>query len=36
VTLLCAPAGSGKTMLLTSWLDGGGDVAWVGVDREER
>ena len=38
LTLLCAPAGSGKTMLLSSWLrraDLPGAVAWVGVDRGE-
>jgi LuxR family transcriptional regulator, maltose regulon positive regulatory protein len=37
VTLVCAPAGSGKTMLLSSWLDGGapGPVAWVQVERDE-
>jgi LuxR family maltose regulon positive regulatory protein len=36
VVLVCAPAGSGKTMLLRSWaaeLDEG--VAWVTVDRAE-
>ena len=38
ITLLCAPAGSGKTMLLSSWLGRGnlpGPVAWVGVERGE-
>ena len=38
VTLLCAPAGSGKTMLLSSWLarrDPPGPVAWVAVERGE-
>jgi LuxR family maltose regulon positive regulatory protein len=38
VTLLCAPAGSGKTMLLSSWLGRGdppGLVAWVAVERGE-
>jgi LuxR family maltose regulon positive regulatory protein len=36
VALVCAPAGSGKTMLVSSWLaDAGGSVAWVGVEREE-
>jgi len=38
VTLICAPAGSGKTMLLSSWLrstDLPGAVAWVGVERNE-
>ncbi len=39
VTVLSAPAGSGKTMLLASWLrraDLPGPVAWVGVERDER
>jgi LuxR family maltose regulon positive regulatory protein len=38
VTLLCAPAGSGKTMLLSSWLRSAqlpGAVAWVDVERDE-
>ena len=38
VTLITAPAGSGKTMLLSSWLRGAelpGPVAWVGVERDE-
>jgi len=38
VTLVCAPAGSGKTMLVSSWLAAAeleGGVAWVGVEREE-
>src|SRR3712207_198376 len=38
VTLVCAPAGSGKTMLLASWLHSAqpqAAVAWVGVEREE-
>jgi LuxR family maltose regulon positive regulatory protein len=38
VTLLCAPAGSGKTMLLSSWLrsrEPPGVVAWVQVERDE-
>ena len=38
VTLLCAPAGSGKTMLLVSWLrhaDLPGPVAWLTVERDE-
>jgi LuxR family transcriptional regulator, maltose regulon positive regulatory protein len=36
VKLVCAPAGSGKTMLLSSWLAGaGGPLAWVGIEREE-
>ncbi len=39
VTLLSAPAGSGKTVLLRSWIadTGLGDrVAWVSVDRDEQ
>jgi LuxR family maltose regulon positive regulatory protein len=36
VALVCAPAGSGKTMLVSSWLaHAGAGVAWVGVEREE-
>ena len=38
VTLISAPAGSGKTMLLSSWLESGriqDPVAWVSVDRGE-
>jgi LuxR family maltose regulon positive regulatory protein len=35
VTLISAPAGSGKTMLVSTWLNGGRDVAWVGVERDE-
>ena len=38
VILLCAPAGSGKTVLLRSWAasDGSGDrVAWTSVERGE-
>ena len=35
MTLISAPAGSGKTMLVTSWLDDADAVAWVGVDRGE-
>jgi LuxR family transcriptional regulator, maltose regulon positive regulatory protein len=38
VTLISAPAGSGKTMLLSSWLRTAkrpGAVAWVGVERDE-
>src|ERR671938_1359821 len=38
VTLVCAPAGSGKTMLLASWLRSAelpGPVAWVNVERDE-
>src|SRR5919108_3422555 len=39
VTLVCGPAGSGKTMLLASWLRGLRPpvaVAWVDVERDER
>ena len=39
VTLVSAPAGSGKTVLLRSWVDEVGladHVAWVTVDRGER
>ena len=37
VTLVCAPAGSGKTVLLRSWAAGRDDaLAWVTVDRDER
>jgi LuxR family transcriptional regulator, maltose regulon positive regulatory protein len=37
VTLLCAPAGSGKSVLVSSWLAEAapGPVAWVGVERNE-
>jgi LuxR family maltose regulon positive regulatory protein len=38
VTLVCAPAGSGKTMLLSSWLRSAplpGVPAWVAVERDE-
>jgi LuxR family transcriptional regulator, maltose regulon positive regulatory protein len=38
VTLISAPAGSGKTMLLSSWLrsvEPPGPVAWVSVGRDE-
>ena len=38
VTLVAAPAGSGKTMLVSSWLRGPtapSAVAWVSVDRDE-
>ena len=38
VTLISAPAGSGKTMLVSSWLRSAeppGAVAWVGVERDE-
>ena len=39
VTLISAPAGSGKTVLLRSWIDDAGlreRVAWVSVERGER
>jgi LuxR family maltose regulon positive regulatory protein len=36
VVLICAPAGSGKTMLLHSWASNLERVAWVTVDRNER
>src|SRR5271166_6045079 len=39
VILVCAPAGSGKTMLLSSWLEAAGlqdQVPWVSVGRGER
>jgi LuxR family maltose regulon positive regulatory protein len=39
VVLLCAPAGSGKTALLRSWMESEGladRVAWVSVERAER
>jgi LuxR family maltose regulon positive regulatory protein len=39
VVVLCAPAGSGKTALLRSWVESdapAGPVAWVSVDRGER
>ena len=37
VTLVCAPAGSGKTVLLRSWAaEEDGAVAWVTVERGER
>jgi LuxR family transcriptional regulator, maltose regulon positive regulatory protein len=38
VTLVCAPAGSGKTMLVRSWLESRGPsmpVAWTAVPSEE-
>ena len=36
VLLVCAPAGSGKTVLLRSWAEGlSGRVAWVSVERDE-
>jgi LuxR family maltose regulon positive regulatory protein len=39
VTLVSAPAGSGKTVLLRSWVDAAGfgeRTAWVAVERDER
>src|SRR5246127_705297 len=39
VTLVCAPAGSGKTVLLRSWIDQaslGDHTGWVSVERDER
>lgn len=39
VTLLSAPAGSGKTVLLRTWIDDAGlraRTAWVQVERQER
>jgi len=39
VTLVCAPAGSGKTMLLRSWIDHanlGDHTGWVSVEHDER
>ena len=39
VVLVCAPAGSGKTMLLRSWLDAAGlseQTAWAAVEQGER
>jgi len=39
VTLLSAPAGSGKTVLLRSWIEAAGletRTAWVSVERDER
>ncbi len=37
VALVCAPAGSGKTVLLQSWAEEAGDrVAWVSVEPGER
>src|SRR5436190_10345712 len=37
VTLLCAPAGSGKSALLRSWAaESGTAVAWVTVEQGER
>lgn len=39
ITLVSAPAGSGKTVLLRSWIDAvglGERTAWVSVERDER
>lgn len=36
VTLVSAPAGFGKTSLLTAWLGSGQPVAWVSLDERER
>lgn len=39
VTVVSGPAGSGKTVLVSSWLAGGGwpgPVVWVAVERDER
>ena len=37
VTVVCAPAGSGKTVLLRSWAEETDDaVAWVTVERHQR
>ena len=39
VVLVCAPAGSGKTVLLRSWIEAAGlenQVGWVSVERAER
>jgi LuxR family maltose regulon positive regulatory protein len=39
VTLVCAPAGSGKSVLLRSWIDHanlGDHTGWVSVERDER
>jgi LuxR family maltose regulon positive regulatory protein len=38
VVLVCAPAGSGKTVLLRSWIEDGGcgRVAWISLQRVER
>src|SRR3954469_16311570 len=38
VTLVCGPAGSGKSTLVSSWLRGAelpGPAVWVAVDRDE-
>ena len=39
VILVCAPAGSGKTVLVRSWVESAAPadrIAWVSVEREER
>ncbi len=39
VALVSAPAGSGKTVLIRSWIEDAGlsnRVAWVSIDRGER
>ena len=39
VVLVCAPAGSGKTVLLRSWIEASGledQMGWVSVERTER
>ena len=39
MVLVCAPAGSGKTVLLRSWIEAAGledRVGWVSVERGER
>lgn len=39
IVLVCAPAGTGKTALLRSWIasgEGAGRVAWVSVERAEQ
>jgi len=39
VTLVCSPAGSGKTVLLRSWIDHanlGDHTGWVSVEHVER
>ena len=39
VVLVCAPAGSGKTVLLRSWVDAaalGEGIAWIAVERGEQ
>jgi LuxR family maltose regulon positive regulatory protein len=38
-TIVSAPAGAGKSVLLRSWIvdaELGGRIAWVSVEREER